>query len=112
MKEYRPRKESVDTTRSEHLKDPQHAIIACHNTEKDLVLNLDPNNTEYVDYDEQDSTNPTHLKYAYSFSDFPPNSKDKITQNLFNCTSVVVSGVDKETGRKISFLTHQNGDVI
>lgn len=36
------------------------------------------------------------------------NSKNKYTTGLCDCTSIIVSGVDKETGRNISILTHED----
>ncbi|MBF8250259.1 MAG: hypothetical protein HW400_860 [Candidatus Levybacteria bacterium] len=36
------------------------------------------------------------------------NSADKRTNYLMDCTSLVVVGIDKESGKNISFITHQD----
>ena len=38
----------------------------------------------------------------------PCDSQNKYSDSYLNCTGVVVSGVDKETGKNISFMSHQN----
>jgi len=42
----------------------------------------------------------------------PVDSKNKFSKEFFNCTVLVVSGIDKETGKNISFLTHQHPEEI
>ncbi len=43
---------------------------------------------------------------VYSIS--PIDSRDKYSLSYRNCTGMVFSGIDKNTGEKISFITHQN----
>lgn len=38
----------------------------------------------------------------------PVDEKDKISRGFFDCTGLVVVGIDKTTGKKISFLSHQD----
>ncbi len=38
----------------------------------------------------------------------PVDAKDKFSKGFLICTSMIVTGIDKETGKNISFLTHQN----
>lgn len=52
---------------------------------------------EEVDYDP---------KTDYTIS--PIDARPKFTRGLANCTSLVVAGIDSETGKNISFLTHQD----
>jgi hypothetical protein len=36
------------------------------------------------------------------------NERRKFTSGLANCTSLIVTGIEKTTGHNVSFLTHQN----
>ncbi len=43
-----------------------------------------------------------------SFIISPISSANKLSKEYVNCTGLIVVGKDKETGKNISFLTHQN----
>ncbi len=51
---------------------------------------------------EQNFLNSGELTYVISTLD----STDKFSKGLFPCTSLIVCGISKKTGEKISFLTH------
>jgi hypothetical protein len=40
------------------------------------------------------------------------SNRDKFSRNFYNCTGLVVVGVDKKTGKEISFISHQEPGVI
>lgn len=42
----------------------------------------------------------------------PLDNLDKFSEGLYDCTGVIVVGIDEETGKNISFITHQDPGVI
>lgn len=58
------------------------------------------------DIKENKMYNSGKLSYVISFC----NEKNKYSENYLDCTGVVIVGKDKETGKNISFLSHQNPD--
>ena len=114
--------DSANVLKSEHLNADVRPIIACVGTWKDFydekgsivekIFEKPAKNTdivENVDY-YGDYKSPTEYKTAggWSYVISPINDKDKMSSAYKDCTGVAISGVDKETGNNISFLSHQD----
>ncbi|MFA5831637.1 MAG: hypothetical protein WC878_07475 [Candidatus Paceibacterota bacterium] len=56
------------------------------------------------DLDDENIKNAGIGTYAVS----PVNEQNKFSRGYCECTGIVVSGIDKETGKNISFLSHQD----
>lgn len=113
-----------------HLKEGVKPIIACVGTEVDFAECATPLKT--IDYgDTVDLREAKALVGGYANVDYyahpadlvdkeyknsgegsyvisTVDSKDKMSVSYANCTGVLVSGQDKETGENISFLSHQD----
>ena len=106
-----------------HLKKGVAPIMACIGMPEQFKEN--PGEEQKIfDAEEQESPslhnvdyygNPTDLKkqkfknagdYSYVISTI--DTADKVSRTYRNCTGLVVSGQDKETGENISFLSHQD----
>jgi hypothetical protein len=115
--------EEVNTLKSEHLNEEIRPIIACIGkladfydenggvVEKIFKRPEDDDTIENVDYygdheslNNKNYKNPSQWSYVIS----PINYKDKISSSYKDCTGVAISGVEKETGKNISFLSHQD----
>ena len=97
---------------NEHLKGGVKPIFACVGTNKDFA--------DFSGYDEMigeveyirppenlSSENILHGgPKRYNIS--PINEMSKVSNKFLDCTGLIVSGVDKETGKEISFLSHQD----
>ncbi|MCK9351729.1 MAG: hypothetical protein WCT49_05160 [Candidatus Paceibacterota bacterium] len=113
----------LNTLKSEHLNEGVRPIIAGVGTlsefyqEEDSIVRKifkgPENDTTLDDVNYFDSPenltnrnykNPSEDSYVIS----PVNDKDKISRSYRDCTGIAVSGVDKETGKNISFLSHQD----
>ena len=116
---------SLNTLKSEHLKEGVRPIIAAVGTFGDFrddngdilnkIYNQSDNmkNTEDVDYyaklkDSQNKNFKHPFDNSYVISSI--NEKDKVSWAYKNCTGVVVSGIDKQTLKNVSFLSHQDPD--
>lgn len=113
-----PQKE-INPLKSEHLKEDVQPIIACTMSDVEFEESLN-------DFVEQfgDSTETVNVKYGeggnelvkqgfkiieYGLSVISPiDDRNKMSFEYANCIGVVAVGVDKETGKNISFQTHQN----
>jgi hypothetical protein len=114
--------EVVDTLRSEHLNEGVRPIMACIGTREQFLghpgaekaafsyTELTPDGTTNVDF----GANPTDLKekafknagwHSYVISTI--DDSNKLSKGFYNCTGVVVTGIDKMTGENISFVSHQ-----
>ena len=100
------------TKHREHLIEGVKPIIACVGTYKDYSEG-DPEDQWFEKF-KTGTANLTDVDWHFSDSHrggavaSPIDSSYKKTEGLADCTSLVVSGVDKETGLNISFLTHQD----
>jgi hypothetical protein len=112
---------SANALKSEHLNKGVRPIIACIGTIGDFdddpglvgkIYRPDGDdaiqNVNYwgghKDLVKKNFKNAEDLSYVIS----PIDDKDKISKAFRNCTGVAISGTDKETGKNISFLSHQD----
>jgi len=109
----------VNPLRSEHLNEgisPIIASIGTHENAKEFVESdayqkaRDIDNVDY--YAEADKLDALKFKNAgdqtyviSTIDNFP-----KLSKTLKNCTGIVVAGIDKKTGKNISFMSHQAPD--
>lgn len=119
----KPKLESVNPLKSEHLKQGVRPIMACVGTveqfieeDKDLedpLLNIrnkfsNPNNIDYYGQHEelinQGFKNAKYQSYVISSLD----NSDKFSKSFKNCTGIIVTGISKDTNENISFLSHQD----
>lgn len=110
-----------------HLKEGVRGIIACIGTrdqfvegkgpEREVFLDLSENvpNAHNVDFHEEPYylkkrgfKNNTERSYVISSID----ELDKFSERFFDCTGLVVTGQDKDTGLNISFISHQDPEYI
>jgi len=61
-----------------------------------------------LDLNKQNFLNGGNKTYVISTVD----SSDKFSSTFRNCTGLLVSGIDKKTGKKISFLSHQEPTTV
>ncbi len=105
---------SPDTLHSEHLNEGVKPIMVAVGTHDELgktdAVKRIVRDGENVDYwatgkelDKRAIRNGGDGTYVISNLD----NKDKFTKGLRNCTGLIASGIDKETGENISFITHQ-----
>jgi hypothetical protein len=104
----------------EHLAEGVSPIMACVGTYKEYAgeiakiedIEAFGHNADYTGHpdllDKQDIKNAGYGTYAIS----PVDEKPKFTENLWNCTSIVAVGREKETGKEISILTHQDPSIF
>lgn len=112
--------EKPNSLKSGHLKEGAKSIMACVGTPEDLgddfflLLNgsnkVDSPKIHNVSFSENFSdlirkNYKTGGNYTYVISTI--DSSDKFSKWLANCTGMVITGKDKETGENISFLSHQ-----
>ncbi len=104
----------IDTSKSEHLIPGVKPIIVCIDSRTSItsiVPKLTLSNMRGINYDDSPANwaknNFLHAgleTYIIStIDDF-----NKFSEGFFDCTGLVVAGIDKETGKNISFLTHQD----
>jgi hypothetical protein len=114
-------RESVDPLKSEHLKEGTSPIMVCVGTpeqfdenpgdeEKFFLREKSSHSIHNVDYFgdpsnlvEQGFKNAGRRSYVIS----PVDTLDKFSRTFKNCTGMIVTGQDKETGENISFMSHQ-----
>ena len=117
------------------LKSPEHLdsnikgakpIIACVGSFKDFnsfgqnlfdesFIEQQINNAHNIDFfghpddfKEKNFLNSGIKTYVFSVLD----GQNKFSEGLFDCTGLIVTGIDKETGKNISFLSHQSPNVF
>lgn len=110
-----------EAIKSEHLKKGIRPILACvgahYNPEENLInvitKSKETSSTDWVDVDYYE--NPEKLKELkfkndgnFSYVISPIDDNDKFSSTYRNCTGVIVTGKDKETGEDISFMSHQD----
>lgn len=116
-------KEAKNALQSEHLKAGISPIIAGIGTpyqfkenpgaEKEAFQNItpdsaNPRNVNY--YGSSKDLSKQQMKNAgrYSYVISPIDGVDKFSASFLNCTGLVVTGLNKETDKNISFLSHQD----
>lgn len=115
-----PEVKSINIKKYEHLKEGVLPIMACVGTMYDykkdkkiqrLFLGKKIPNVHDVDFD----AHPLELKkvgfendgeksYVISVVD----GLDKYSKRYYDCTGLIIAGKEKETGKNISFMSHQN----
>ena len=68
-----------------------------------FINNRDALDVKWDGNPQQFSISPGARSYVIS----EISEKKKFTENMTACTSLVMSGIDKKTGKNISFITHQ-----
>jgi len=109
-------KPQVNALKSEHLNKGIKPIIACVDTHENLKefekeFKQDPNRPLNVDYyakpkklSEKNIKHGGFKTYLISSID----ERNKFSNDFTECTGVVVAGIDKETQKNISFLSHED----
>lgn len=115
--------EPINTLKSEHLKAGVSPIIAGIGTpeqfkenpgdEKKVFQNIAQNSANILNvdyYENPENLSKQHIKNAgqYTYVISPIDGADKFSASFKDCTGLVVTGQDKETGENISFLSHQD----
>ena len=118
-----------NSLKSEHLKHGIRPIIACIGTPEQFRQNLnrkssaelgfheaapsEKNNNRNIDYyghpeelRQQNFKNADRNSYVISAVD----SSNKFSKGFKNCTGLIVSGLEKDTGKNISFVSHHDPD--
>lgn len=109
--------EPINPLKNEHLKEGIKPIIGGvydrHNLDRDTEYFLDnfKREAEFVNFGAGEKNLKENRmlnsgKDTYVIS--PCDSKNKYSLSYLDCTGVVVVGLDKETGKNVSFLSHQN----
>ena len=121
--EQTPNENSVNALKSEHLANGEQPIVACVGTWKDFAENagetskafwtkVDPAEVEDVPFFLRSNVQPKSgqkrgdERESYVISNI--NEMDKLSRTLRNCTGIAVSGKDKESGKNISFISHES----
>lgn len=122
----KPKEEKpLNTLKSEHLKEGVSPIIACIGTPEQFkegevnfqeifsnsLSNENSNSNRNVDYYGQpDELKRQRFKNAgyHSYVISSIDSSNKFSGSFKNCTGFIATGSDKETGKEISFLSHQD----
>ncbi|MFC1756688.1 hypothetical protein ACFLZC_00805 [Patescibacteria group bacterium] len=123
-KEASEESEKIET--AEYLRPDIKPIMACIGTLADFKHSHSPhlnkiedainnesrdNSTTNVDYfgspmELQRQGFKNRGKHSYVISTI--DNKDKFSHNFINCTGIIVTGKDRETGKNVSFLSHQD----
>ncbi len=106
-----------ESNENNHLKSPELQIVTCLDTIEDSKTpeDIDVNKLDIIDLysSQEDATKFGARKskeIAYIISGI--NDHDKISSKYKNCTGVIISGIDKQTQKPISLITHQNPGYI
>jgi hypothetical protein len=117
--------ESINSLKSEHLKEGVSPIIACIETPSQF--RDDPNVNEYLrNHNESNQSKFLDVNYFGDPDDLknrefknmgncsyvisPIDNLDKFSKSFLNCTGLVAAGQKKETKENISVLSHQDPD--
>lgn len=115
--------EGVDSLKSEHLHKNIKPIIACVGNERQFINNPGDNphfsarrdrllraahNVDYYGNPKRLAENNFKNEGFNSYVISPIDSLDKFSDSFLNCTGLVATGQDKETGEEISFLSHED----
>lgn len=110
-------KEIAGDTR--HLKEGVRPIIACIGTLEQFARDYERSLMKWleerllgihhnVDYCRHYKGKEFKQDGTRSYVISPVDDLDKFSESFFDCTGIIVSGKDKETGENISFLSHQD----
>lgn len=108
----------INPQRSEHLKKDVRPIIACVDTfknaykfEQNDLFTGGRSDDEYINYwwDDWQMAEKNLISAGYQTYVFSAvNDTSKFSKKLRDCIGVIASGQDKETGKDISFLSHND----
>jgi len=111
-------KESINSLKSEHLKEGVSPIIACIETPSQSFNGHDlkdffRNNTKLTNVDYFGDSAKQKVQGFKNMGDnsfviSPIDNSDKFSQKFLDCTGLVAAGQKKETKENISLLSHQN----
>jgi len=111
-------RKSINPLKSEHLEEGVSPIMACVGTLKqfeedgeEVAEIMTSEKTQHVNYfEEADILTKDGFKNAgdNSYIISPIDSQDKFSDTFENCTGIVAVGRDRETGKDISFMSHQD----
>lgn len=111
--------EKINAIKSDHLEKGVKPVIASiieWGSDKGLddlsryVLRKIKQNGEDVDYYQNNKYFEKHKMLSHGMKTWvisDCNEKDKYSMSYRDCTGIVISGIDKETGKEISILSHQ-----
>lgn len=109
----KPKEKTPDALKSEHLNEGVRPILASINDheqkwddEMNETISKIGREGEFVDFAANQNNMLNAGEHTYVISNCSESSK--WSESYWNCTGVAVIGVDKETGKEISILTHQN----
>ena len=117
-----PQSEKIRVPERNHLKEGIRPIMACvgtyeqfggHHAVEKLARDIDAgagsaHNVDYYGNPEDLSRRGFKNKDRYLYVISPVDNLDKFSKSFRDCTGVVVTGLDKKTGKNISFLSHQD----
>lgn len=93
---------------SKHLNKGVNPIIACLDVGSGFKNDYKGKDVNYNErphhLDQKHFLNAGDDTYVISTID----GEDKFSRGFYNCTGLIVTGIDKETGKNISLLTHQD----
>lgn len=96
-----------DPRDTEHLNEDIEPITANIKLLKDVQVESS-DDTDFSVKDFEGSADDIEYDPGTDFVTSPIDEHRKFTSGLANCTSLIVTGIDKETGNNVSFLTHHN----
>ncbi len=114
-------KKSIIVLKPEHLKKEFRPIISGiydrNNVDKETQYFIDDfkKNAEFVDFNYREKEikeNKMHSSGYETYVISSCNEKNKYSFSYLNCTGVLAVGVDRLTGKNISFLSHQNPEAF
>jgi len=115
--------EEIATTEQENggeriLREGVHPIVACIGSKKDFddqlseiksrARNPDTKNVNYSDFAINNTKNGFKHAGFETYVISPIDSSNKWSTGFYDCTGIVAVGIDKETGKEISFMSHQD----
>lgn len=114
---------TVNILKIEHLKDGVKPIVGGiydkdnldDETRGFLDNFINKSDTELIDWDFTESEarkNGINKIENRSYIISPCDFKNKYSIEFLNCIGLIVSGIDKNTGKNISFLSHQNPKIL
>ena len=107
--------EKINPLKSEHLNEGIKPIMVSIGIERMHKNNLEEiheliKNATFVDfYEDRETLDSQEIKNAgnQTYVISPLDSSNKLSQRYINCTGLLTVGVDKESGKNISLLSHQ-----
>lgn len=108
-----PQENTPNPLKSEHLRKGIQPIMVCVGSHEtiDATAFTDPSSVHNIDYyssiddlDRKGFSNAGNKTYVISSVD----DMNKMSTSFFNCTGLIICGIDKHSGKNISFVAHQD----